>query len=159
MKIANIYREILHNFWTTCGISMKFSGKTCLMTTLKVTKNQGFTLCLKDIIFKKLQRGVKQTCSWEHVWLFNGHQVIKVYISRVKVLRVNSMTLTHNICKKGRVRNRLCRLYRFTFSRTNIFKFKACAIVSGSFLLALANTANVYSTFQSLQSNLLETLE
>ena len=55
MKIANIDKEILHNFWTTWGISMKFSGNMCLMIILKVTKNQGFTLCLEDTIFKKPQ--------------------------------------------------------------------------------------------------------
>ena len=55
MKIANIDREILHNFWTTWAISMKFSGKMCLVIILKVTKNQGFTLCLEDIIFEKPQ--------------------------------------------------------------------------------------------------------
>ena len=45
MKIGNIDREILHNFWTTWEI--KFSGK--------VTKNQGFTLFLEDTFFEKLQ--------------------------------------------------------------------------------------------------------
>ena len=61
MKIANIDREILHYFWTTWGISMKFSGKMYLMIILKVTKNQGFNLGLEDTIFKKPQRqgGVK----------------------------------------------------------------------------------------------------
>ena len=59
MKIANIDREILHNFWTTWGISMKFSEKMCLMIILKVTKNQSFALCLEDTIFKKPQAGVK----------------------------------------------------------------------------------------------------
>ena len=34
---------------------MKFSGKMCLRIILKVTKNQDFTLCLEDAIFKKLQ--------------------------------------------------------------------------------------------------------
>ena len=34
MKITNIDREILHNFWT---------GKIWLMIILKVTKNQGFS--------------------------------------------------------------------------------------------------------------------
>ena len=57
MKIANIDREILHNFQTTWGISMKFSGKMCLMIILKVTKNHGFTLCLEDTFFKKPQWG------------------------------------------------------------------------------------------------------
>ena len=33
MKIANIDREILHIFWTTWGISVKFSGKMCFMIT------------------------------------------------------------------------------------------------------------------------------
>ena len=57
MKIANIDREILHIFWTTWGISMKFSGKMCLMIILKVTKNQGFTLSLEDTFFEKPQGG------------------------------------------------------------------------------------------------------
>ena len=59
MKIANIDREILHIFWTTWGISMKFSGKMWLMIILKVTKNQGFTLPLEDIFFEKPQGGGK----------------------------------------------------------------------------------------------------
>ena len=49
MKVANIDREILHNFWTTWGISMKLSGKMCLTIILKVTKNQGFTPMSKSI--------------------------------------------------------------------------------------------------------------
>ena len=57
MKIANIDREILYNFWTTWGTSIKFSGKMCLIIILKVTKHQDLTLCLEDIIFKKPQRG------------------------------------------------------------------------------------------------------
>ena len=57
MNIADIEREILHDFWTTWGISMKFSGKMCLMIILKVTKNQDFTLCLEDTIFEKPQGG------------------------------------------------------------------------------------------------------
>ena len=61
MKIANIDREILHNFWTTWGISMKFSGKMCFMIILKVTKNQGFTLSSEDTFFKKPQGGGGQT--------------------------------------------------------------------------------------------------
>ena len=50
MKIANIDREILHNFWTTWRISMKFSGKMWLMITLKVIKTQGFTLSIEDTL-------------------------------------------------------------------------------------------------------------
>ena len=34
---------------------MKFSGKMCLVIILKVTKNQGFIICLEDTIFKKPQ--------------------------------------------------------------------------------------------------------
>ena len=52
MKIADIDREILHNFWTTWGISMKFSRKMWLMIILKVTKNQRFTLSLEDTFFE-----------------------------------------------------------------------------------------------------------
>ena len=53
MKIVNIDREIFHNFWTTSGILMKFSGKMCLMIILKVTENQDFTLSLEDTFFEK----------------------------------------------------------------------------------------------------------
>ena len=52
MKIANIFREILHNFSTTWEISMKFSGKMCLMIILNITKNQVFTLSLEDTFFE-----------------------------------------------------------------------------------------------------------
>ena len=57
MKIANIVREILHNFWTTWIISMKFSGKMCLMIILKVTKSEGFTHSSEDTFFAKPQEG------------------------------------------------------------------------------------------------------
>ena len=57
MKMANIDRETLHNLWTTWGISMKFSGKTCLMIILKVTKKTEFHPPLEDIFFKKPQGG------------------------------------------------------------------------------------------------------
>ena len=55
IKIANIDREILHIFWTTSGISVKFSGKMRLMIILKVIKKQGFTLSLEDTFFEKPQ--------------------------------------------------------------------------------------------------------
>ena len=55
MEIANIDTEILHIFWTTWGISIRFSGKMWLMIILKVTKNQGFTLSLEDTYFEKPQ--------------------------------------------------------------------------------------------------------
>ena len=54
MKIADLDGEVLHIFWTTCGISVKFSGKMWLMI-LKVTKNQGFTLSLEDTFLEKPQ--------------------------------------------------------------------------------------------------------
>ena len=57
MKLANIDRDILHDFWTTWGISMKFSGKMWLRIILKVTKNQGFTLSLEDTFLKNPQGG------------------------------------------------------------------------------------------------------
>ena len=60
MKIANTDREILHIFWTTWGISMKFSGKMCLLIILKVTKIQGFTLSLENTSFEKPQEGGDQ---------------------------------------------------------------------------------------------------
>ena len=48
IKIANIDGEILYIFWTTKGISMKFSGKMWIVIMLKVTKKQVFTLCLSN---------------------------------------------------------------------------------------------------------------
>ena len=36
---------------------MKFSGKMCFEIILRVTKNQGFTLSLKDTFFEKPQAG------------------------------------------------------------------------------------------------------
>ena len=56
MKIANIDREIVHNFWTTWENSMKFSEKMWRMIILKVTKNQDFTLSLEDTFFEIPQR-------------------------------------------------------------------------------------------------------
>ena len=55
MKIANIDTEILHIFWTTWGNSIKFSEKICFKIILKVTKNQGSTLCKEDAYFQKPQ--------------------------------------------------------------------------------------------------------
>ena len=52
MKIANIDTEILHNFWKTWGISIEFLEKMWFMIILKVTKDQGFTLALKDTFFE-----------------------------------------------------------------------------------------------------------
>ena len=50
MKIVNIDGEALHIFWTTSGISLKFSGKMWVMIILKFTKKQGLTLSLFEII-------------------------------------------------------------------------------------------------------------
>ena len=55
MKVANIDREIVYNFWTTRGISIKFSGKMWLMVVLKATKKQGFFLSLEETFFEKPQ--------------------------------------------------------------------------------------------------------
>ena len=63
MKIANIDRDFLHVFWPTWGNSTTFSGKMCFKIVLKVTKNQGFTLCLEDTFFWKTTKppgGVRQ---------------------------------------------------------------------------------------------------
>ena len=60
MKIANLDREIIRNFWTTWEISMKFSGKLCLMIIIKVTKDQCFTLSVDDN-FLKNHRGINLT--------------------------------------------------------------------------------------------------
>ena len=56
MKIANIDREIFHNFWTTWGVSMKFSGKMWLMIKLK----PGFPPLFRRYIFRKTTGRVGQ---------------------------------------------------------------------------------------------------
>ena len=47
IDIVNIDEETLHIFRTNWGISMKFSGKMCLMIISKVKKPQGFILSRK----------------------------------------------------------------------------------------------------------------
>ena len=53
MKIFNIEEENLDSFWTTRGISMKFSGKKVAYDNIKGLKKQGFTLSLENTIFGK----------------------------------------------------------------------------------------------------------
>ena len=69
MEIANIDKEILHDFWTTWGISMKFSGKMWLLIKLKVTKNQGPTLSLQDTFFEKPTKGGQGSNYQAVLWL------------------------------------------------------------------------------------------
>ena len=57
----NFGKENLHIFWMTGGLSMKFSGKVWLMTILKVTKKQGFTLSPKNAFLEKPRGEVKLT--------------------------------------------------------------------------------------------------
>ena len=52
MQIANIEEKNLHNFWTTWGISMKFSGKDVTCDNIKN---------LKKHIFGKTKGGVTLT--------------------------------------------------------------------------------------------------
>ena len=52
MKIVNTNEKNLHIFRATRRISMKFSGKMCLMIILKATKKQGFTISLENIILE-----------------------------------------------------------------------------------------------------------
>ena len=56
-KIVNIEGEILHMFWTTWGMSMRFSGKMRLMIILKVTKKHGFSLSLENTFWEKPRGG------------------------------------------------------------------------------------------------------
>ena len=71
MKIANIVKESLHIFWTTCGISMTFSAyllndlwnfndifrNDVAYDNIKSHKNQEFTISLADTFKKKPQEG------------------------------------------------------------------------------------------------------
>ena len=55
---ANIPEENVRIFWTTPGISMKFSGKMWFSMILKVAKNQGFTLFQDNRFLEKIIRGM-----------------------------------------------------------------------------------------------------
>ena len=61
MKIATVNREIIHNFWTTWGVSIKFSWKMWIMIILKVTKKTGFDPLFRRYIFCKTTGWVKLT--------------------------------------------------------------------------------------------------
>ena len=63
MKLANMNKGNLYISWTTRGISMKVSGKMCLMIVLKVTEKQGFTPSLESTVLEKPQGRVKLTSS------------------------------------------------------------------------------------------------
>ena len=66
MKIVNTDKENLLIFQRTWAISMKFSGKMCLMMILKATKKQSFYLYLEKAVLEKPQVG----CSnWSPVFL------------------------------------------------------------------------------------------
>ena len=71
MKISNIEREIIYIFWTTWGISIKFSGKVWLIIILKLTKKQGFTFHLEDTFFEKPLVCVS-VCVWVCVCVGGG---------------------------------------------------------------------------------------
>ena len=53
MKIANIDREFLHIFQTTCGNSIKFSAKMCFKDNIKGHKKPGFHPLFRRYIFQK----------------------------------------------------------------------------------------------------------
>ena len=55
MKIANIDWESLHISWTIYETLMKLSEKMWFMTIFKLTKNQSFTLSLKNTFLEKPQ--------------------------------------------------------------------------------------------------------
>ena len=53
IKLDNTDEENFHIFQTILGISMKLSGKTCLMIILKVTKKQSFIPPLENTVLEK----------------------------------------------------------------------------------------------------------
>ena len=53
IKLDNTDEENFHIFQTIWGISMKLSGKTCLMIILKVTKKQSFIPPLENTVLEK----------------------------------------------------------------------------------------------------------
>ena len=78
LKIVNIEIINVHIFWTTLGISMKFSGKTWLMIrvsgflylSLSLSRKHSFvkTTVFLGLTLVKLLRKIieqQQTCKWE----------------------------------------------------------------------------------------------
>ena len=97
MKIVNIDKENVHSLRTTWGISMKFSGKMCLMIILKVTKCQGFTLSVENAGLKKNTAGVR---GQNNPPAFSG--LINSYISQDEISLVNYvLTLTNQVFLEG----------------------------------------------------------
>ena len=78
-KIVNNEEENLHIFWTSWGISMKFSGKMWLVIILKVTKKQktraSFFLWKKYILGKNtgVRPKLAPTCSSSVNIITNNH--------------------------------------------------------------------------------------
>ena len=60
------WSENLHIFWTTCGISMKFSVKIWLTIILKVTKKQDSTFSPKNAFLEKPQGGSQIAKAYKH---------------------------------------------------------------------------------------------
>ena len=122
MKIANIDREFLHIFWTTWENSMKFSGKMCFKITLKVTRNQGFTISLEDIFFEKPQRGGEGS-----IWPSPSRFRVNLKVSHSKIKLFWKFTKEHpclscawNFCtfKSSNLNNYFEKVLPINFSRT-----------------------------------------
>ena len=82
IKLANIDDKNLHIFWKTWAISIKSSGKMCLMIILKVTKKQCVTPSLENKVLEKpqgkskidslqiFQSYIRDYKNWNHFLIF-----------------------------------------------------------------------------------------
>ena len=70
MQIANIEEKNLHNFWTTWGTSIKFSGKDVTCDNIKKHKN---TFLEK---LKEESHWPPSLSRFKYVWHFSGHQAL-----------------------------------------------------------------------------------
>ena len=136
MKIANIVKESLRIFWTTCEISMKLSGMMWLMIILKVkklkvTKKQEFTISLADSLKKKTTGGVKLSPSLLRIkdisislWLISTRDLNCIYLQNVKPVTFTYINIVqgNNFPKQYHALNTVFRLLDSYAEISNIFQ-------------------------------------
>ena len=100
MKISQYWQRISSSW----GNSMKFSGKMCLKTILKVTKNQSFTFSLEVTFFEKPQR--RGSFFFLSIWPVFLHIIPYFFAHKTKFLyllltnMINYQALIYNFLKQ-----------------------------------------------------------
>ena len=104
MKIANIDREILHNFWTTWRISIKFSEKRWYdIWCFKSHKKSGFHSLFRKYIFGRTT-GQRAGCQIDLI------VVLRLDIKHLRKYFDKLYPLLRNRCSVGK---KLQRLFSF----------------------------------------------